>query len=143
MQLSANGAITAQENWSAAMDITAAKLAAIAAGAGAIVMRHYRAGAQARIKEDRSPVTDADEEAEAFILAALAREFPDLPVAAEEAAAAGLGCDPCAHFLLVDPLDGTREFLKANGEFTVNIAEVKNGVAEKHPLLGRGINRAR
>ncbi len=51
-----------------------------------------------------------------------------MPVAAEEAAAAGRGCDPCAHFFLVDPLDGTREFLKRNGEFTVNIAEVKDGM---------------
>ncbi|MGZ5928424.1 MAG: inositol monophosphatase family protein [Rhizomicrobium sp.] len=64
----------------------AAKLAVIAAEAGAIVMRHYRAGAEARLKDDRSPVTDADEEAETFILAALARAFPDMPVAAEEAA---------------------------------------------------------
>ena len=52
-----------------------------------------------------------------------------MPVAAEEAVAAGGGCDPCAHFFLVDPLDGTREFLKRNGEFTVNIAEVKDGIA--------------
>ena len=111
------------------MDAVAAKLAVIAAEAGAIVMRHYRAGAEARLKDDRSPVTDADEETEAFILAALARAFPDMPVAAEEAAAAGRGCDPCPHFFLVDPLDGTREFLKRNGEFTVNIAEVKDGIA--------------
>src|SRR5579863_6796993 len=111
------------------MPATASRLAAIAAEAGAIVMRHYRAGAEARFKDDRSPVTDADEHAEAFILAALARDFPEVPVAAEEAVAAGLGCDPCAHFFLVDPLDGTREFLKRNGEFTVNIAEVKDGIA--------------
>jgi len=111
------------------MDAVAAKLAVIAAEAGAIVMRHYRAGTEARLKDDRSPVTDADEETEAFILAALARAFPDMPVAAEEAAAAGGGCNPCAHFFLVDPLDGTREFLKRNGEFTVNIAEVKDGIA--------------
>ena len=107
---------------------TAIQLAAIAAEAGEIVMRHYRAGAGARWKDDRSPVTDADEEAEAFILAALAENFPGVPVAAEEAMAAGQACDPCAHFFLVDPLDGTREFLKRNGEFTVNIAEVKHGV---------------
>jgi 3'(2'), 5'-bisphosphate nucleotidase len=111
------------------MDAATAKLAAIAAEAGAIIMRHYRAGTTARIKDDRSPVTDADEDAEAFILAALARDFPDVPVEAEEAAAAGRGCDPCAHFFLVDPLDGTREFLNRNGEFTVNIAEVKDGIA--------------
>src|ERR1700733_7144349 len=111
------------------MNVAAAKLAVIAAEAGAIIMRHYRAGTETRIKDDRSPVTDADEDAEAFILAALARDFPDVPVAAEEAAAAGRGCDPCGHFFLVDPLDGTREFLNHNGEFTVNIAEVKDGIA--------------
>src|SRR5215469_5707147 len=111
------------------MNGSAIRLAAIAAEAGEIVMRHYKAGAGARWKDDRSPVTDADEAAEAYILAALAENFPDVPVAAEEAAAAGRACDPCAHFFLVDPLDGTREFLKRNGEFTVNIAEVKDGIA--------------
>ena len=111
------------------MRSTAIELAAIAAEAGAIVMRHYRAETGLRLKDDRSPVTDADEEAEAFILAALARAFPDMPVAAEEAAAAGRACAPSAHFFLVDPLDGTREFLNRTGEFTVNIAEVENGVA--------------
>ena len=110
------------------MDSTAIQLAAIAAEAGEIVMRHYQAGACARWKDDRSPVTDADEEAEAYILKALADLFPGVPVAAEEAVAAGRACDPCAHFFLVDPLDGTREFLKRNGEFTVNIAEVRDGV---------------
>ena len=110
------------------MGSTAIRLAAIAAQAGEIVMRHYRAGAGARWKNDRSPVTDADEEAEAYILQALADFFPGVPVAAEEAVAAGQGCEPCAHVFRVDPLDGTREFLKRNGEFTVNIAEVKDGV---------------
>ncbi|HXS06820.1 MAG TPA: 3'(2'),5'-bisphosphate nucleotidase CysQ [Rhizomicrobium sp.] len=110
------------------MGSTAIRLAAIAAEAGKIVMRHYRAGAGARWKDDRSPVTDADEEAETYILKALADLFPGIPVAAEEAVAAGRACDPCAHFFLVDPLDGTREFLKRNGEFTVNIAEVRGGV---------------
>jgi 3'(2'), 5'-bisphosphate nucleotidase len=123
------------------MTTNAARFAAIAVGAGAVVMRHYRAGAMARIKDDRSPVTDADEEAEAFILEALAREFPGIPVAAEEASAAGRSCNPCAHFLLVDPLDGTREFLKANGEFTVNIAEVKDGIAVAGAVYAPAKNR--
>src|SRR6185437_9735276 len=108
---------------------TATRLAAIAATAGAVIMRHYRDGAAPRFKDDWTPVTDADEEAEALILEALAGDFPGVPVAAEEEVAAGGGCKPCGHFFLVDPLDGTREFLKANGEFTVNIAEVKNGIA--------------
>ena len=108
---------------------TASGLAGIAAAAGTVIMRHYREGAAPRFKEDWSPVTDADEEAEALILQALARDFPGVPVAAEEEVAAGRGCKPCAHFFLVDPLDGTREVLKRNGEVTVNIAEVKDGVA--------------
>jgi 3'(2'), 5'-bisphosphate nucleotidase len=107
---------------------TALKLSAIVYEAGKVVMRHYRQGAVPRLKGDRTPVTDADEEAEALILKLLARDFPDLPVAAEEEVAAGRGCKPCDHFLLVDPLDGTREFLTRNGEFTVNIAEVRNRI---------------
>lgn len=123
------------------MNVTAARLATIAVQAGAIVMRHYRAGTETRIKDDRSPVTDADEETEAFILAALARDFPEVPVTAEEASAAGQSCDPCARFFLVDPLDGTREFLKRNGEFTVNIAEVKNGIAVAGVVYAPAKNR--
>ena len=68
-------------------------LAAIAVRAGAVVMRHYAAGESGRVevrhKDDRSPVTDADEETEALILAELAGHFPGVPVVAEEQAAAG------------------------------------------------------
>jgi 3'(2'), 5'-bisphosphate nucleotidase len=110
-------------------DATARHLAVIAYEAGGVIMRHYREGAAPRLKQDWTPVTDADEEAEALILKALARDFPGVPIAAEEEVAAGRGCKPCGHFFLVDPLDGTREFLKRNGEFTVNIAEVKDGIA--------------
>ena len=103
-------------------------LARIAAAAGDVVMRHYGA-CEARAKPDRSPVTDADEEAEALILKQLAALFPGVSVVAEEAMAAGGEAAAAAHFFLVDPLDGTREFLSGNGEFTVNIAEVRDGVA--------------
>ena len=106
-------------------------LARIAAGAGAVVMRHYGA-CDARIKEDHSPVTDADEEAEAQILARLAEQFPGVTVVAEEMMAAGKTVEAGPHFFLVDPLDGTREFLSGNGEFTVNIAEIRDGV----PVMG-------
>ena len=86
-----------------------------------------RAG-ESRLKDDRSPVTEADERAEALILAGLAERLPGWPVLAEEAAARGEGIDACARFILVDPLDGTREFLNRNGEFTVNIGLVADGV---------------
>ena len=103
-------------------------LAEIAVRAGAEVMRHYAGTVvEVRHKDDRSPVTDADEAAEALILEALAGHFPDVPVVAEEQAAAGRTARVDRHFFLVDPLDGTREFLNRNGEFTVNIAEVVDG----------------
>lgn len=104
-------------------------LAGIAAEAGAVVMHHYRAGAEGRFKADRSPVTDADEEAEKLILARLATSFAGVPVVAEEESAAGRVAQIGRRFFLVDPLDGTREFLTGNGEFTVNIAEVVDGAA--------------
>jgi len=102
-------------------------LVRIAQAAGVVVMRHYEAGAEARVKADRSPVTDADEEAEKLILAELAAAFPNVPVVAEEEAAAGRIADAGAHFFLVDPVDGTKEFIKRGGEFTVNIGEVLDG----------------
>src|SRR6185295_7428788 len=91
-------------------------LALIAHGAGKLVMRHYADGTKARTKSDKSPVTDADEEAESFILAELRREFPGIPIVAEEESAAGRRPTVGGHFFLVDPLDGTKEFISRNGE---------------------------
>lgn len=102
-------------------------LVRIARAAGEIVMRHYEAGCDARLKADRSPVTDADEEAERLILRELDMVFPGVPVVAEEEAAAGRIAAVGSHFFLVDPVDGTKEFVKRGGEFTVNIGEVSNG----------------
>lgn len=102
--------------------------AAITLAAAAPIMDVYTRGSAPRLKADSSPVTEADEEAERVILAALAAGAPGIPVVSEEAAS--LGRFPvCGHeFILVDPLDGTREFLARNGEFTVNIALVRGGV---------------
>lgn len=96
--------------------------------AGAVVMRHYEAGTDVSHKGDGSPVTAADTQAEAVILAALARFAPDIPVVAEEQAAAGIVPQGAPRFFLVDPLDGTREFVSRNGDFTVNIALIEDGV---------------
>ena len=104
-------------------------LAQIAHEAGTIIMRHYEAGVQARKKADQSPVTDADEEAEAFILAGLQNNFPSIATIAEEEVASGRVPNIGSRFFLVDPLDGTKEFINRNGEFTVNIAEIDHGVA--------------
>jgi 3'(2'), 5'-bisphosphate nucleotidase len=123
------------------MAATAQILGKIALSAGELVMRHYRAGAQARRKADNSPVTDADEEAERLILAALAESFPGVAVVAEEEAAAGRIAAIGGRFFLVDPLDGTKEFLSRNGEFTVNIAEVVDGVPVAGAVYAPALSR--
>jgi 3'(2'),5'-bisphosphate nucleotidase len=83
-------------------------------------------------KDDGSTVTEADRRAEALILAALREHHPSIPIVAEEEAAAGRIPSASESFFLVDPLDGTREFIERNGEFTVNVALVQSGV----PVLG-------
>jgi 3'(2'), 5'-bisphosphate nucleotidase len=102
-------------------------LAQVAYDAGAIILKHYADEIVARRKDDESPVTAADEEAEAFILKRLAHLAPDVPVVAEESVAAGKLPKVGHRFFLVDPLDGTKEFISRNGEFTVNIAEIVEG----------------
>ncbi len=77
------------------------------------------------LKADGSAVTDADLAAESIILALLKQHFAEIPVIAEEEAAAGRIPECGGKFFLVDPLDGTREFLSRNGEFTVNIALIE------------------
>lgn len=100
--------------------------------AGAAVMRVYGSDFCVRGKADASPVTDADEAAEAVIVPVLQRLTPEVPVVAEEAVAAGHCPAVGERFWLVDPLDGTKEFVQRNGEFTVNVALVEQGV----PVLG-------
>lgn len=96
--------------------------------AGAIEMKHYRAGVAVVTKADQSPVTLADQEAEAVLTAAIAKAAPGIPIVAEEAVAAGVLPVLGRQFFLVDPLDGTREFINKRDEFTVNIALVEDGV---------------
>ncbi len=104
----------------------------IARAAGKLIMEIYATNFSVRGKDDASPVTEADETAEAWILPALAALTPDVPVVAEEAVAAGRVPAVADRFWLVDPLDGTKEFISRNGEFTVNIALVEHGA----PVLG-------
>ena len=108
-------------------------LADIAEAAGRVILEIYAGDFAVREKADRSPVSDADERAEALILEALAGLAPGIPVVAEERAAAGEIPEVADRpFFLVDPLDGTREFVQRRGEFTVNIALIVDGV----PVLG-------
>ncbi|MFT4089783.1 MAG: 3'(2'),5'-bisphosphate nucleotidase CysQ [Asticcacaulis sp.] len=113
----------------------------IALEAGAEIMRLYDNGFSVETKSDASPVTEADQAAEVIILKGLAALAPEIPVVAEEEAAAGRLPDIGQRFFLVDPLDGTKEFISRNGEFTVNIALIENaepvaGVIYA-PALGR------
>ena len=95
-----------------------------ALAAGDEIERIYARGFEAEEKHDGSPVTEADQRAEAIILERLGAAFPDIPVLAEEEAAAGRIPPLGERFFLVDPLDGTKGFVQRNGEFTVNIALV-------------------
>lgn len=103
-----------------------------ALAAGKAILEVYRAGPHVRIKGDQTPVTEADERAERIILAALETALPGIPVVAEESVAAGRIPEIAERFILVDPLDGTREFIGGHDDFTVNIALVENGV----PVIG-------
>jgi 3'(2'), 5'-bisphosphate nucleotidase len=100
--------------------------------AGGAIMAVYATDFSVRDKADASPVTAADEAAEKIILAELAALAPDIPVVAEEAVAAGHVPVVAERFFLVDPLDGTREFISHRDEFTVNIALIDQG----RPVLG-------
>jgi len=98
--------------------------------AGAEILRIKAGGVEADYKADASPVTQSDHASEAILKAALAQFFPDIPVISEENTASHF-LSPTASYFLVDPLDGTREFIRhdSNGHFTVNIGFVQQGVA--------------
>jgi len=98
--------------------------------AGAAAMAFYRKDAGVRLKADRSPLTLADEASNDVLTRELAAAYPQIPVVSEESVNAPYGERRDApHLFIVDPVDGTREFLAANGEFTVNIALVAAGRA--------------
>ena len=107
-------------------------VAKITRDAGRVILEVYATDFAVRGKDDASPVTEADERAEQLILPALAALTPGVPVVAEEEVAAGRIPAVGERFWLVDPLDGTKEFISRNGEFTVNIALIEQGT----PVLG-------
>lgn len=100
----------------------------LALKAGAVIMPFYENGCETMIKDDDSPVTAADQAAETVILAGLRTLFPEIPVVAEEEICAGHMPESLGRrFFLVDPLDGTREFINQRSDFTVNIALIEDG----------------
>lgn len=113
--------------------------AALAGGREALAL--YRTDFAVSVKADKTPVSEADRRAEAEILACLSRDFPDLAVIAEEAASAGSLPQVGARFFLVDPLDGTKEFIARNGEFTVNIALIEDAAPVAGVVLAPALGR--
>lgn len=112
----------------------AEQIAEIAIRAGRVIMEVYETDFDVEAKADQSPVTEADKRAEDLILRAIREGITnDFPLVGEESVAAGnspvVGDRP---FWLIDPLDGTKEFVSRNGEFTVNIALIESGI----PTLG-------
>lgn len=107
-------------------------LIAASIDAGRVILDIYSRPIDVAFKADASPVTEADGLAEAVLLAALGRLAPDVPVVAEESVSAGRVPPAADRFFLVDPLDGTKEFIHRNGEFSVNVALIEYGV----PVMG-------
>lgn len=100
--------------------------------AGRATMRHFKMGVEVEQKPDASPVTVADREAESILLEGLWQAARGVPVVAEESASLGVLPNPSTMFFLVDPLDGTREFINGCAEFTVNIGLIRDGM----PVFG-------
>ncbi|MGO1617958.1 MAG: 3'(2'),5'-bisphosphate nucleotidase CysQ [Oceanisphaera sp.] len=108
------------------------EVTAIAREAGALIMEIYARPFSVTEKADNSPLTEADAAAHQLIEQQLTQLAPLLPVLSEEDTASFAGADTQGRYWLIDPLDGTKEFIKRNGEFTVNIALVEHG----KPVLG-------
>ena len=103
----------------------------LALEAGRAIMPIFQGECVVEQKPDASPVTAADQAAEAIILVGLREAYPDIPCVAEEEVSGGhLPPDLGRQFFLIDPLDGTREFINKRPDFTVNIALVRNGLPE-------------
>ena len=103
-------------------------LVALCREAGRAILEVRARGIDVERKDDHSPVTQADRAAEAIILARLRRDHPDIPIVAEEEASEGLAPERVgSRFFLVDPLDGTKEFVRGGTDFTVNVALVEDG----------------
>lgn len=131
VQSSIRGLVTAAETTVADAELVKGLLPAVI-DAGRVILEVRRRGHSVERKSDLSPVTEADRLAEAVILDALELAAPDLPVIAEEAVDAGHLPDVGRAFFLVDPLDGTKEFVNGGNDFTVNIGLIR----DRLPVLG-------
>ncbi len=112
----------------------------LALAAGAVILEiRRRPDFEVRAKSDNSPVTEADEAADALIRTGLRTAFPEIPVVTEEERSSHVTVG--ATFFLVDPLDGTKEFVRGSGDFTVNIALIEDGVPTRGIVLAPAVGR--
>ena len=109
--------------------------------AGKEIMQIYASDIEIKHKADSSPVTLADEAAEELILEALKQAAPEIPVISEEAASAGFIPAISERFFLVDPLDGTKEFINKRDEFTINVGLIVNKVPEFGIVYAPALNK--
>jgi 3'(2'), 5'-bisphosphate nucleotidase len=107
-------------------------LTLVVSQAAAEILRIAGGGLTVREKSDTTPVTHADEAAESILLEGIAKLLPDLEIVSEEKVARGIPCKPEGTFILVDPLDGTREILAGRDEYTINVAIIHRG----RPIVG-------
>lgn len=100
--------------------------------AGEAVMQEYLNQSQCTLKDDDSPLTEADLISHKMIIEGLSKHFPNIPILSEESSELFLLKNPNDSFWCIDPIDGTKEFIEKNGEFTINIALISN----KEPIVG-------
>jgi 3'(2'), 5'-bisphosphate nucleotidase len=105
----------------------------LAQHAGDAIMEIYARDFEVEIKDDKSPLTEADKKSNAVILEGLKKNYPDIPFISEETKLTPYKeRKNWGRFWLIDPIDGTKEFIKKNGEFTVNVALIEDGL----PVIG-------
>lgn len=114
-------------------NIDIANLLQVAVKAGDVICQIYKKDFTIEYKDDKSPLTEADMESNKVITEVLEKKYPEIPILSEESKTIEYETRKSWDFFwLIDPLDGTKEFIKKNGEFTVNIALINNG----NPILG-------
>jgi 3'(2'), 5'-bisphosphate nucleotidase len=110
-------------------------------GGGRIALQHHGRLASVTSKADKSPVTAADLAVDAFLVEGLSRAFPEIPIVTEERAASHTAMARGGSFFLVDPIDGTKEFVAERGEFTINIGLIENGAPVAGAVYAPAVDR--
>ena len=117
------------------------RLLTLALEGGQIAMRYYGRLETVTTKDDESPLTEADLAVDAHLYEQLSAAFPDIPVVTEERTTSQIAAASAPRFFLVDPIDGTKEFVAERGEFTINIALIENGKPVAGAVCAPAIDR--